>query len=263
MAVDTITPGCSSFFSLSFRRSVVSRFPAGHRLPQWRTQRSSPSVAAKRSPKRLKYASQRLFKKEEGMIYVKMDPTGVDAWRLDPVPLSILCHSLHDIDTYTTGFPRGNAYGQTNIFRAVKNCLPGPYTFILPASKELPKKCIRSGPTAKYASRKHVGVRMPDDIICMTILKNLNAPLISTSVKCPTENQWIIDPVKIADIYEQEGLDFVVDGGVRVADPSTVVDMTKGCPTILRLGKGPRLEWMEVGSEEDALSQEAALQIAV
>ncbi|KAH0460796.1 hypothetical protein IEQ34_008371 [Dendrobium chrysotoxum] len=173
-------------------------------------------------------------------------------------PLSILCRSLQDIDIYTTGFPRGNAYGQTNIFRAVKHCLPGPYTFILPASKELPKQCIRSGPSAKYTSRKHVGVRIPDDIICQTILKNLDAPLISTSVKCPAENQWMIDPVMIADIYEPEGLDFLVDGGVRVADPSTVVDMTISPPTIIRLGKGPRLDWMDVEGE-DPSAQETLL----
>ncbi|KAK8952803.1 hypothetical protein KSP40_PGU001036 [Platanthera guangdongensis] len=152
-------------------------------------------------------------------------------------PLSILCRSLQDIDTFTTGFPRGNAYGQTNIFRAVKHCLPGPYTFILPASKELPKQCIRSGPTAKYASRKQVGVRIPDNIICRDILNNLDAPLISTSVKCHAENQWMIDPAMIADIYGPEGLDFLVDFGIQVADPSTVVDMTRGIPTIIRHGK--------------------------
>lgn len=131
-------------------------------------------------------------------------------------PLSILCHSLKDIDAYTMGFPRGNAQGQTNIFRAVKHCLPGPvccrltvffpsslrskicismfeilvtddvlhfcwkYTFILPASKGLPKQCVKYGAAAKYATRKDVGVRIPDDAICQAILGKLDSPLIST-----------------------------------------------------------------------------------
>ncbi|KAF5479825.1 hypothetical protein F2P56_000614 [Juglans regia] len=90
---------------------------------------------------------------------------------------------------------------------------------------------------------------MPDDAISRAILERMDAPLISTSVKCPKENEWLIDPVVIADIYGQEGLDFVVDGGVRVADPSTVVDMTVIPPKIVRQGKGPKLHWM--GAEDD------------
>ncbi|KAJ8750283.1 hypothetical protein K2173_014198 [Erythroxylum novogranatense] len=244
-------------------------------------------MAVKRSPKRLKYSSQRFFK-EDGMLFVEADPSGADSWKLDPIiellkqgavgviptdtvyaivchlkshsaierlrrikniepskPLSILCHSLRDIDTYTTGFPRGDGQGHANIFRAVKHCLPGPYTFILTASKALPKQCIRYGTaTAKYASRKNVGVRVPDDAICQAILEKMDAPLMSTSVKSPKENEWMIDPVVIAETYGPEGLDFVVDAGVRVADPSTVVDMTGPYAKIIRQGKGPKLHWM-------------------
>lgn len=167
-------------------------------------------------------------------------------------PLSILCRSLRDIDTYTTGFPRGDGQGHANIFRAVKHCLPGPYTFILTASKEVPKKCVRYGTTtAKYSLRKHVGVRIPNDAICQAMLQKMDAPLISTSVKWLKDNEWMVDPVVIADTYGPEGLDFVVDGGVRVAEPSTVVDMTGTYPKIIRQGKGPKLYWME---EEDANS---------
>ncbi|KAJ0053935.1 hypothetical protein Pint_03002 [Pistacia integerrima] len=267
------------------------------------------AMAIKRSPKRLKYSSPQ-FTKEDRLMYVEVDPSGADCWKLEPVvdllkegavgviptdtvyaivchlksqsaierlrrikniepskvrniaslhydfcsslmqPLSILCRSLRDIDIYTTGFPRGDGQGHANIFRAVKHCLPGPYTFILTASKELPKQCVRYGTTtAKYASRKNVGVRIPDDAICQAILAKMDAPLISTSAKWPKENEWMMDPVVIADIYGPEGLDFVVDGGVRVADPSTVVDMTGAYPKIIRQGKGPKLPWME---ENDA-----------
>ncbi|KAH1193856.1 Uncharacterized protein GmHk_19G054797 [Glycine max] len=166
-------------------------------------------------------------------------------------PLSILCHSFRDIDKYTAGFPRGDGQGHANLFKAVKHYLPGPYTFILIASKELPKQCIRFGTSsAKYASRKNVGVRMPDDAICQAILKEMDAPLICTSIKFQKEDEWMIDPVMIADTYGPEGLDFVVDGGVRVADPSTVVDMTKLPPKVLRQGKGPILHWMELEDDQ-------------
>ncbi|XP_015571990.2 uncharacterized protein YciO isoform X2 [Ricinus communis] len=231
------------------------------------------AMATKRSPKRLKYSTPR-FTKEDALVYVEADASGADSWKLDPViellnegavgviptdtvyamvchlkshsaverlrrikdiepskPLSILCRSLRDIDIYTTGFPRSDGQGHANIFRAVKHCLPGP--------------CVRYGTTtAKYASRKNVGVRIPDDAICQAMLEKMDVPLISTSVKGPKDNEWMIDPVVIADTYGPEGLDFVVDGGMRVADPSTVVDMTRVPPKIIRQGKGPKLHWM-------------------
>ncbi|KAJ4959556.1 hypothetical protein NE237_026667 [Protea cynaroides] len=291
MASERIALGGAASPSLSFRRSV-----ANPRLLQLRFDVSVNAVeplrlrfcsaSAKRSPKRLKYSTPR-FVKGDGLLYVEVDPSGAENWKLDPVidllkqgaigviptdtvyalacdmkshsaierlrrikdietskPLSILCRSFRDIDIYTMGFPRGNQQGQMDIFRAVKHCLPGPYTFILHASKELPKQCVKHGTTAKYAFRKTVGVRMPDDAICQAILEKMNAPLISTSVKWPKEDEWMIDPVKIADTYGREGLDFVVDAGVRVAEPSTVVDMTGSSPIIIRQGKGPKQDWM-------------------
>ncbi|KAI3409737.1 YrdC-like domain-containing protein [Psidium guajava] len=178
----------------------------------------------------------------------------------DSKPLSILCRSFRDIDTYTMGFPRGDDHGHTNIFRAVKHCLPGPYTFILTASKALPKQCTRYGTTAaKYAHRRTVGVRVPDDPICQAILERMDSPLISTSVKGPKDDEWMIDPVVIADSYGPEGLDFVVDGGIRVADPSTVVDMTGRYPKIIRQGKGPKLPWMVAEDDDEAAGSEKDL----
>lgn len=171
-------------------------------------------------------------------------------------PLSILCRSFRDIDTYTTGFPCGNNQGLTNIFRAVKQCLPGPYTFILTANKALPRQCTRYGITAsKYVSRKEVGVRIPDDPVCQAILEKMDAPLIATSVKSMRESDWILDPVVIADVYGPEGLDFIVDAGIRVADPSTVVDMTGSSARILRQGKGPKQPWMVTDDEDSGVKR--------
>ncbi|KAG8366771.1 hypothetical protein BUALT_Bualt16G0002400 [Buddleja alternifolia] len=322
MAVEVRRLGSVAASPLSFRRSLnpcpcrVSFQPPSHR-----TRRLTAFAVIKKSPKRLKYSAPR-FTKEDGLLYVEVDPFGSDSWKLDPVvdllkggavgviptdtvyaivcdlrnnaaierlrrqlqfmhlslfplvpknlcfprilmsmsllqPLSILCHSFKDIDTYTTGFPCGNGQGFTNIFRAVKHCLPGPYTFILTASKELPKQCIRYGATAsKYAARKNVGIRIPDDAVCQAILEKMESPLISTSVKSPKENEWILDPVLIADVYGPEGLDFVVAAGTRVADPSTVVDMTGSCPRIVRLGKGPKQPWMVAEDEDSAVNED-------
>ncbi|KAF4397482.1 hypothetical protein G4B88_027222 [Cannabis sativa] len=227
------------------------------------------AFSVKRSPTRLKYATPR-FAKEDELVYVEVDPAGADSWKLEPVvdllkggavgviPTDTVYAFVCDLrnhsaierlrriknieplkaNTYTTGFPRGDGQGHTSVFRAVKQCLPGPYTFILTASKGLPKQCIRFGTTtAKYASRKNVGVRIPDDAICQAILEKMEAPLISTSVKSLNENEWMLDPVAIADTYRPEGLDFIVDAGLRVADPSTVVDMTVNPPKIIRQGK--------------------------
>lgn len=197
------------------------------------------------------------------------EPTSIDRIyrikNMDPKkPLSILCRSFQDIDTYTTGFPRGNSQGNTNIFRAARQCLPGPYTFILPASKEMPKQCTNFGGAAEScAPRRSVGVRMPNDIICEAILRELDNPLICTSVRRPADDNWLLDPVLISDTYGasegKEGVDFVVDGGVRVADPSTVVDMTGTTPVLLRRGKGIVEDWMLMeASDSTSTSREMA-----
>ncbi|CAM6092215.1 unnamed protein product [Calypogeia fissa] len=182
---------------------------------------------------------------------------------MDPKkPLSILCRSFQDIDTYTSGFPRGDSHGQTNVFRAAKQCFPGPYTFILPASKEMPKQCTTFGGSAALscAPRKSVGVRMPNDEICKAILEKLDEPLLCTSVKRPADDEWMLDPVIISDTYGasdgREGLDFVVDGGIRVADPSTVVDMTGAKPVLLRPGKGIVEDWMLMEAHDSSELQE-------
>lgn len=255
------------------------------------------AMAVRKSPKRLKYETPP-FSKDGDLLYVKVDP-GVDSWKLEPVieqlkvgavgviptdtvyaivcdmnsrsaiehlrrlkdvdaskPLSILCRSLRDIDVYTTGFPCGDNQGRPNIFRAVKHCLPGPYTFILTASKNLPKQCTNCG---SDNGKKSIGVRLPDDPVAKAILEKMDAPLISTSVKSPKEDEWILDPVVIADVYGKEGLDFIVDAGLRIAEPSTVVDMTGTVPKIIRLGKGPKQPWMVSEEDENAESQRATL----
>eukprot|EP00898_Chlorokybus_atmophyticus_P001480 jgi/Chlat1/2332/Chrsp17S02608 len=172
-------------------------------------------------------------------------------------PLSILCRDFADIDEYTMGFPQV-AGGQRNIFRTVRQCLPGPYTLILPASKRLPKQCVefvRGTKGAKscsaFASRKSVGVRMPADPVVQRILSQLDRPLIATSVRTADDDVWLLDPVEISDRFGQRGVDFVVGAGVRPAAPSTVIDFSEGEPKLLRRGKGDLDIWGELESHED------------
>lgn len=166
-------------------------------------------------------------------------------------PLSILCRSFQDVDTYTLGFPRGNSHGQTNVFRAVRQCLPGPYTFILKASKEMPKQCTTFGGSAvaHCAPRKSVGVRMPADPICQALLELLERPLLcSSATEDGHSSDWLVDPATIGSTFTSadgaEGVDFIIDGGARMAEPSTVVDMTADRPVVLRQGKGEVEDWM-------------------
>ena len=180
-------------------------------------------------------------------------------------PLSVLCRSFADIDEYTQGFPAGGAPGAANVFRAVKQCLPGPYTFILPASKSLPKQCTNFN-SRVVKLRKSVGVRLPLDPICQALLAKLPRPLLCSSVKVPDDAAtWMLDPVLMADMYGAE-LDFVIDGGPRPAEPSTIVEMVGAAPRVVRLGKGVALpaEWEEAeelpagedGEDEDDEEEE-------
>ena len=135
--------------------------------------------------------------------------------------LSILCADLNMAAQYTRGIP-------TQWFRFLKRELPGPYTFILPASKDLPRVMLKQ--------RKTVGIRVPDCPITLELIRQLGRPMISTSIRMG-ENQWINDPVEIEAYYRHE-LDLVVDGGILIPDPSTVIDFSGREPSLVRAGKG-------------------------
>ncbi|XP_058736749.1 uncharacterized protein LOC131609110 isoform X2 [Vicia villosa] len=225
------------------------------------------SMVIKRSPKRLKYTDTKTrFNKEGGLVYIEADPSGSDSWRLEPVVNLLKQGAVGVIPTDTLYAIACDLTNHSAIerLRRIKNIDASKYTFILMASKALPKQCIRFGTTsAKYASRKNVGVRMPDDAICQAILKEMSAPLICTSIKFLNEDEWMIDPVMIADTYGPEGLDFVVDGGVRLAQSSTVVDMTKLPPRVLREGKGTVTDWMVLEDDQETDVEEDLIPAAI
>jgi tRNA threonylcarbamoyl adenosine modification protein (Sua5/YciO/YrdC/YwlC family) len=143
---------------------------------------------------------------------------GMDSRKL----LSILCSDLAMAAKYTRGIPN-------TLFRIVRRKLPGPYTFILPASKEVPRVMRKN--------RKTVGIRVPDCPIALELISQLGRPLLTTSVAM-SPGEWLLDPYIIEEEYGRS-IDLVVDGGALFPEPSTVIDFSGFEPEVVREGKGP------------------------
>lgn len=136
--------------------------------------------------------------------------------------LSIICYDLSNLSEY--------AKVSNAAFKLMKRYLPGPYTFILPTSNELPKI---------YKNRKEVGIRVPDNRIVRTIVQELGNPLLTMSIHDEEDEvlEYSTDPELIKEKYEGR-VDLVIDGGYGGLEPSTVVDCTTDEFTLLRQGKG-------------------------
>lgn len=143
---------------------------------------------------------------------------------IDPrkAQFSFICHDLSHLSDYTKSV-------DTPIFRILKRALPGPYTFILPASRQVPK-IIKT-------KKDTVGIRVPDNIICQSIVRDLGNPLMSTSLPVEYYIEEYTDP---EIIHEKFGslVDIVVDGGIGGMQFSTVIDCTSGAPELIREGLG-------------------------
>lgn len=137
--------------------------------------------------------------------------------------LSFICRDLSHLSDYTKSI-------DTPLYRVLKNYLPGPYTFILPASKQVPK-ILKS-------KKDTIGLRIPDNIICREILETLGNPILSASLPGEMVEEFTDPEI----IYEKFGtlVDFVIDGGPGSVVPSTVIDCTTDDWTIIRQGAG---EW--------------------
>lgn len=135
--------------------------------------------------------------------------------------LSIICYDLSNLSEYAKV---GNA-----AFKLMKKNLPGPFTFILPTSSELPKI---------YKNRKEVGIRVPDNNIIRTLVKELGNPILTMSVRDDDDLiEYTTDPELIHEKYENR-IDIIIDGGYGGIEPSTVVDCTTDEFDIIRQGKG-------------------------
>ena len=116
----------------------------------------------------------------------------------------------------------------TPVFRVMRRVLPGKYTFILPASKEVPRSVLQK--------RRTIGIRVPDKEVTRMLLEELGRPLLSTSVP-KGKDDFFTDPNEIAERYEHE-IDLILNAGIMPNLPSTVVDFTVDPPVILREGAG-------------------------
>lgn len=145
--------------------------------------------------------------------------------QLDPkrINLSFICYDLSHISDYTKSLPN-------HVFKVMKKALPGPFTFILPASNNVPK--------ILDTNKKTVGIRVPDHAIPRLLVKELGNPVISTSVKSDDEiEEYATDPELIYDKYKSL-VDIVINGGPGNNVPSTVVDCVDGDFTVVRDGIG-------------------------
>lgn len=137
-------------------------------------------------------------------------------------PLTLVCRDLAEISVY--------AKVDNRQFRLLKANTPGCYTFILEATREVPKRL-------QHPKRKTVGLRVPDHPILQALLAELGGPLLSTTLQLPGDDHPLNDPYTIRDLLERQ-VDLVVDGGYGDVDTTTVIDLTGETPVLVRRGKG-------------------------
>lgn len=190
------------------------------------------------NPRDLKKVVEILHK--DGVIIIPTDTIYAMACRLDSkkgiekmcrisgkkpekVNFSLLCSDLSHIADYTAVIDK-------NIFRLMKNNLPGPFTFILNANKSV----------TKYFSgnKKTIGIRVPDNIIAQTLVSELGMPLLVSTIHSDDEIvEYLTDPEEIHDKFENL-VDAVIEGGIGDNIPSTIIDCLEDEPVLIREGKG-------------------------
>lgn len=136
--------------------------------------------------------------------------------------LTLVCRDLAEISHY--------AKVDNRQFRLLKSVTPGCYTFILEATKEVPRRL-------QHPKRRCIGLRVPDHPVVQALLAELGEPLLSTTLKMPNETQPLYDPYDIRDLLEHQ-IDVVVDGGYGEMATTTMIDLTRDAPVLIRQGKG-------------------------
>ena len=135
---------------------------------------------------------------------------------------TLVCRDLSEIATY--------AKVDNTAYRLLRHCTPGPYTFILRATSEVPRRLM-------HPKRKTVGLRVPDNRIAAALLEDLGEPLMSVTLIMPGDELPLIDPYDIRETLERE-VDLVIDGGYCGMEVTTVGDLADDSPLIMRAGKG-------------------------
>jgi len=137
-------------------------------------------------------------------------------------PLAFICPDLADLSKY--------AVVDNHAYRLLRRVLPGPYTFVLTATREVPKMLHTS-------ERRTVGIRVPDAPIIVDVVRALGRPVISTTAHKPGDEHMVIDPRDIEPTFP--GVSLVLDGGLGGREPTTVVDLSHGTIDVVREGAGP------------------------
>ncbi|OTA20065.1 threonylcarbamoyl-AMP synthase [Xenorhabdus beddingii] len=135
---------------------------------------------------------------------------------------TLMCRDLSEIATY--------AHVDNQAFRLIKNNTPGNYTFILQATKEVPRRLMNE-------KRKTIGLRVPSNPIALALLEEMREPLMSCSLILPGNDVAESDPEEIKDTLGKQ-VDLIIHGGYLGQQPTTVVDLTDDSPVILREGEG-------------------------
>ena len=143
---------------------------------------------------------------------------GVD----DKHNLTLLCRDLSELSNY--------AKVDNQQFRLIKSATPGPYTFILEASKEVPRRL-------SHPSRKTIGLRVPEHKVLQALLALHPEPLLATTLIAPGETEPLNDAQEILERFKNQ-IAAVIDAGACALEPTTVIDLTNGEPVVIRQGRG-------------------------
>ncbi|WP_420956505.1 L-threonylcarbamoyladenylate synthase [Burkholderia gladioli] len=136
--------------------------------------------------------------------------------------LSLLVRDLSELANF--------AMVDNHQYRLIKSVTPGPYVFVLQATKEVPRRL-------SHPSRKTIGLRVPDHAITLAVLETLGQPLLGTTLILPPDSDPLNDPEEIRERLEKQ-VDLVIDGGACPREPSTIVNLTGDAPVLVRAGRG-------------------------
>jgi tRNA threonylcarbamoyl adenosine modification protein (Sua5/YciO/YrdC/YwlC family) len=134
---------------------------------------------------------------------------------------ALICRDLSQIASFAR---IGN-----EAFRLIKSLTPGPYTFILKATKEVPRRL-------QHPKRKSIGIRIPDSAVAQALVKDLDEPLFSSTLILPGEDEAMSDPYEIRERLDRE-VDLIIDAGVVLYEPTTIIGFMENAPEIIRQGK--------------------------
>jgi tRNA threonylcarbamoyl adenosine modification protein (Sua5/YciO/YrdC/YwlC family) len=136
--------------------------------------------------------------------------------------LTLLVRDLSEIALY--------ARVDNTQYRQLKAVTPGPFTIILEATRELPRR-------VSHPSRKTIGIRVPENPILLGLLEELGEPLIGTTLQLPDDDHMLSDPEEVQERLGKQ-IELVIDGGAGTLEPTTIVDLTGAEPVLLRAGRG-------------------------